>query len=153
MWERKRSQVKMYTSAGQNTKLSETLMQVQFNVSALWYADGKLALEVNLCPGHREGENTTGTLSRSSSQSKHKPNTFQGLNSQSNQHIIDMSWTDPRSDFQNKYTEEHGRLHRESNLAAVTKMNRAGLEKAEFLSLLLQHQVVWEPNKRTEPNK
>ncbi len=28
---------------------------------------------------------------------------------------MDTFWTDPGSDFQNKYTAEHGRLHRESN--------------------------------------
>lgn len=77
-------------------------------------------------------ENTTKTLSHSSSQSKHQPNTFQGSNSQSKQHyghvrdrpgiwlwgekIHSRAWASPSGE--------------QSDLAVVTQMDRTVWESA-----------------------
>lgn len=80
----------------------------------LWYVDAKLVREVNLCFGQRERAPQDHRLSQQ--QAIKTPNPTHSSSQTANQSsTTDIFWTDPVTEFLNKYTAEHGRLHQGSN--------------------------------------
>lgn len=108
----------------------------------IWSVESNLASEVNLHQGSRRERRPQKHCLRAGANQNTTP-THSRIPTANHSSIMDMFWTDPQSDCQNKHTADRGRFHSRSN-QWLQKKDRSGLEmtatkneeekKSEFLS-------------------
>lgn len=92
----------------------------------IWSVESNLASEVNLHQGSRRERRPQKHCLRAGANQNTTP-THSRIPTANHSSIMDMFWTDPQSDCQNKHTADRGRFHSRSN-QWLQKKDRSGLE-------------------------